>query len=59
MTSIVDAEDCWEIVCGIEIKVTCAPDANIAPVSQPAVYVRQAGIKDFQKHAKKAASLVI
>ena len=61
LTSILVAEDCWEIVSGTEIKpfrIAVMNDANNAPLDQPAIDARQAKIKDFRKCSKKADSLI-
>ena len=64
ITSILDAEDVWEIVNGSEVEPDELPEvadeADDAAVddNNAAVVIRQAEIKAFRKRAKKAASLI-
>lgn len=62
LTSILDAEDCWDIVRGDETEPREVPaiiDAgNIEPANQRAIDKRELEIKDFKKRSKRAASLI-
>ena len=61
LTSILDAEDCWDIVNGTKVEPTrlaTVNDENGVQENKPQVDARQADIKDFQKRSKKAASLI-
>lgn len=71
MESILDGEDCWDIVMGTEIEPNElgwvvnpgeedeAPGVQVAPgVQAAAEVVRTAEIKDWKKRYKKAASLI-
>ena len=64
ITSILDAEDVWEIVNGEEVEpaelleVDDGADGEAVENNNADVVVRQAEIKAFRKRAKKAASLI-
>ena len=61
LTSILDAEDCWDIVNGTEfepVRLAIVNDANGVQENKPQVDARLAEIKDFRKRSKKAASLI-
>ena len=62
LTSILDAEDCWEMVNGTEVeptRIAIVNDADDAPENKVEVDIRLAEIKDYRKRSKKAASLII
>ena len=64
ITSILDAEDVWEIVNGSEVEPDELPevadevDDAAVDDNNAAVVIRQAEIKAFKKRAKKVASLI-
>ena len=61
MTSILDAEDCWDIVNGDEGELAVVEPRTVerVGVNQEAVTERsRSQLKDFQKRRKKAASLI-
>ena len=61
LTSILDAEDCWDIVNGTEfepVRLATVNDVDGVQENKPQVDARLAEIKDFRKRSKKAASLI-
>ena len=63
LTSILDAEECWEIVNGTELEpnenATVEDDSDDdLPDNRSEVVAREIEIKDWRKRSKKAASLI-
>ena len=63
LTSILDAEDCWEIVNGTELEPdeidTVEDDSDDDPADNKSeVVAREIEIKDWRKRSKKVASLI-
>ena len=63
LTSILDAEECWEIVNGTELELdeiaTVEDDSDEElPDNRSEVIAREIEIKDWKKRSKKAASLI-
>ena len=61
LTSLLDAEDCWDIVNGTEfepMRLATVNDTDGVQENKPQVDARLAEIKDFRKRSKKAASLI-
>ena len=60
MTSILDAEDCWDIVNGDEGEPALVEPRTVhrVVVNQEAVTESKSQLKYFQKRRKKAASLI-
>ena len=62
LTSILDAEECWEIVNGTELEpdeiATVEDDSDDdLPDNRSKVVAHEIEIKDWKKRSKKAASL--
>ena len=63
LTSIFDAEECWEIVNGTELEpdeiATVEDDSDEElPENISEIVTREIEIKDWKKRSKKAASLI-
>ena len=61
LTSILDAEDCLEIITGTELEpaeIAEVEDDDNNPVNSAEVEKRRVEIKDWRKRFKKAASLI-
>ena len=61
LISILDAEDCWDIVNGREFepaRLATVNDVDGVQENKPQVDARLAEIKDFRKRSKKAVSLI-
>ena len=59
--SILDGEDCWDIVNGTEVepaRLAVVTDVDGVQEKKPQVDIGLAEIKDFRKRSKKAASLI-
>ena len=60
ITSVLDAEECWDIVCRLEVApVIVAPrTVDRVVVNREEVAESRAALKDFNTRSKKAASLI-
>ena len=61
LTSILDAEDCWDIVNGAVVEpvtVVYVEGDDLLTDNKAEVDIRLKEIKDFRKRVKKAASLI-
>ena len=60
MISILDAEDCWDIVNGDEGELALVEPRTVdrVVVNQETVTESRSQLKDFEKRRKKAASLI-
>ena len=60
MTSILDAEDCWDIVNGDEGELALVDPRTVerVVVNQEAVTESRSQLKYFRERRKKAASLI-